>query len=754
MWIASSRPIIFTACRFNAGPPAGGPEPLRPVRSPLSVTTSTNGSAPGLTSAERVDTIFASDVFSPAVMRQRLPKEIYRSLMRTIDQGASLDPQVAGVVAATMKDWAIENGATHFTHWFQPLTGLTAEKHDSLMAPDGQGGVVFNFSGSDLVQGEPDASSFPSGGLRATFEARGYTAWDATSPAFLMRNQSVVTLVIPTAFVSWTGEALDTKIPLLRSMEALSKQALRILKIFGTDKGVSRVFTTVGPEQEYFLVDRELYFRRPDLVTCERTVFGARPPKGQQLEDHYFGSIPPRVLACMGDVERELYRLGVPVKTRHNEVAPGQYEIAPLFEASHIASDHQMLIMETLKRVASRHGLVALLHEKPFAGVNGSGKHNNWSMSTDTGVNLLDPRDDTHTNLEFLVFLCAVIRAVDLHADLLRASIASAANDHRLGANEAPPAIISIFLGEMLTDILAQIEKGQPKRTLRGGTMDLGARTLPQLPRHSGDRNRTSPFAFTGNKFEFRAVGSSQSIAWPNTVLNTIVAESVDAVATDLERTAGANPSPAKLQVAVLALLKRLIKEHKRVIFDGDNYSAEWHEEAARRGLPMLQDSVDAFPILRAKKNADLFRKYGVLNRAEVESRTHVVVEKYVKQLGIEAEMMISIARTQVLPAALRHQERVAGAVAAAQAAGAGSPPQVSALKEFVGMVNELREAIAELERVAAHYEDEPLRHAQQIKREVKPAMELVRAAADALESHVSADLWPLPTYRELLFLK
>ena len=717
------------------------------------MTISSNGSAPG-TTAERVDTIFGSDVFSPAVMRQRLPKEIYRSLMRTIDHGAQLDPQVAGVVAATMKDWAIENGATHFTHWFQPLTGLTAEKHDSLMAPDGQGGVVFNFSGSDLVQGEPDASSFPSGGLRATFEARGYTAWDATSPAFLMRNQSVVTLVIPTAFVSWTGEALDTKIPLLRSMEALSKQALRILKIFGTDAGVSRVFTTVGPEQEYFLVDRELYFKRPDLVTCERTLFGARPPKGQQLEDHYFGSIPPRVLACMGEVERELYRLGVPVKTRHNEVAPGQYEIAPLFEASHIASDHQMLIMETLKRIASRHGLVALLHEKPFAGVNGSGKHNNWSMSTDTGVNLLDPRDDTHTNLEFLVFLCGAIRAVDLHADLLRASIASAANDHRLGANEAPPAIISIFLGEMLSDILAQIEKGQPKRTLRGGIMDLGARTLPQLPRHSGDRNRTSPFAFTGNKFEFRAVGSSQSVAWPNTVLNSIVAESLDAIATDLERTLGAKPSPAKVQASVLALLKRLIKQHKRVIFDGDNYSPDWHEEAARRELPMLQDSVEAFPILKAKKNADLFRKYGVLNRAEVESRTHIAVEKYIKQLGIEAEMMISIARTQILPAALRHEGEVASTVAAAQAAGAGTPGQSAALKEFAEMVDELREEIAELERVGAHHEEDPLRHAQQIKREVKPAMERLRATVDALESHVAADLWPLPTYRELLFLK
>ncbi len=716
------------------------------------MTNSSNGSRHSI--ADRVDSIYGSDVFSPAVMRQRLPKEIYRSLLRTIDRGEPLDPQVAGVVAATMKDWAIENGATHYTHWFQPLTGLTAEKHDSLMAPDGQGGVVFNFSGSDLVQGEPDASSFPSGGLRATFEARGYTAWDATSPAFLIRNQSVVTLCIPTAFVSWTGEALDTKIPLLRSVEALSKQAMRILRIFGTDEGVHRIFTTVGPEQEYFLVDRDLYFKRPDLVTCERTLFGAKPPKGQQLEDHYFGSIPPRVLEFMGDAERELYRLGVPVKTRHNEVAPGQYEIAPLFEASHIASDHQMLLMETLKRVALRHGLVALLHEKPFAGVNGSGKHNNWSMSTDTGVNLLDPQDETHTNMQFLVFLCATIRAVDLHADLLRASIASAANDHRLGANEAPPAIISIFLGSMLSDILGQVEKGQPKRTLRGGTLDLGARTLPQLPRHSGDRNRTSPFAFTGNKFEFRAVGSSQSIAWPNTVLNTIVAESLDWFATELERSLGSKASPAKLQSTVLSLLKRVIKEHKRVIFDGDNYSEEWHDEAVRRGLPMLQDSVASFPILRAKKSADLFRKYGVLSRSEVDSRAHITIEKYVKQVAIEAETMISIARTQILPAALQHQERLARAVAATEEAGVKAPDSAVALREFVKLVTELREATAELEKATAHHTDDGMKHAEHMKRVVRPAMARVREVGDTLETHVTAELWPLPTYRQLLFLK
>jgi glutamine synthetase len=702
-----------------------------------------------------IDALFGADVFSRRVMKQRLPKDVYKSLNRTIDHGEPLDPKVANVVAASMKDWALERGATHYTHWFQPLTGLTAEKHDSLVSPDGSGGVVFNFSGSDLVQGEPDASSFPSGGLRATFEARGYTAWDPTSPAFLVRGQGgVVTLVIPTAFVSWTGEALDTKIPLLRSMEALSKQALRILKIFGTDEGVSRVITTVGPEQEYFLVDREQYFRRPDLVACERTLFGAKPPKGQQLEDHYFGTIPQRVLACMAEVERELWRLGVPVKTRHNEVAPGQYEIAPIFEMSHIASDHQMLCMETLKRVAQRHGLAAILHEKPFAGVNGSGKHNNWSMATDTGVNLLDPQDDTHTNMQFLVFLVAVIRAVDLHADLLRATIASAANDHRLGANEAPPAIISIFLGTMLADILEQVESGNPKRTLRGGTLDLGARTLPQLPRDSGDRNRTSPFAFTGNKFEFRAVGSSQSIAWPNTVLNTIVAESLDFFASELEKAIGAKPTPAKLQDAVMKLLKREIKEHKRVMFMGDGYSQEWHDEAARRGLPILRDSVEAFPVLKSKKTIELFKAYGVLNKAEVESRYHIAVEKYVKQILIEAETMAHMARTQILPAALKHQSLLADAVSKTMDAGVQAPEQKAALERFVGYANSLREAISCLEAAMHVHGDDILAEAVHMKTKLIPAMQQVRTAADHLETVVTAEYWPLPTYREMLFLK
>ncbi len=703
---------------------------------------------------DRIDQVYGIDVFSRRVMRQRLPKEIFKSLIRTIDRGEPLDAQVADVVAATMKDWAIENGATHFTHWFQPLTGLTAEKHDSLVSPDGAGGVIFNFSGAELVQGEPDASSFPSGGLRATFEARGYTAWDPTSPAFLVRGENNVTLCIPTAFVSWTGEALDTKIPLLRSMEALSKQALRILKLFGTDAGVSRVFTTVGPEQEYFLVDRELFFQRPDLMTCERTLFGARPPKGQQLEDHYFGTIPPRVLKFMSDAELELYRLGVPVKTRHNEVAPGQYEIAPLFEVSHIASDHQMLLMETLKRVAQRHGLAALMHEKPFAGINGSGKHNNWSMASDTGVNLLDPQDETHTNMQFVVFLVAVIRAVDMHADLLRACIASAANDHRLGANEAPPAIISIFLGDMLSDILDQVEKGLPKRTLKGGVIDLGARSLPQLPRHSGDRNRTSPFAFTGNKFEFRAVGSSQSIAWPNTVLNTIVAESLDFVASELEKAMNGKPSPVRLEAAALALLKKLLKEHKRVIFDGDNYTDEWHAEAARRGLPMLKDSVESFAVLSSRKNADLFKKYGVLTKAELESRTHIAVEKYVKQLTIEAETMVSMSRTMILPAAFAHQTLMAEAVASTEAAGVKDADTVAALKEFVALVSKLRKATVVLERASAVHLDDPMKHAQHIKAKVIPAMQDLRAPADELQLHVADEFWPMPTYRELLFLK
>ncbi len=704
--------------------------------------------------AQRVDSTFGSDVFSQRTMRQRLPKDVYKRLMRTINLGEALDPDVADVVAAAMKDWAIENGATHYTHWFQPLTGLTAEKHDALIVPDGSGGMLMEFSGSALVQGEPDASSFPSGGLRATFEARGYTAWDATSPAFLNRGESSVTLCIPTAFVSWNGEALDKKTPLLRSMDALSHQALRILKIFGTDRGVSRVFTTVGPEQEYFLVDRNLYYARPDLLTCDRTLFGARPPKGQQLEDHYFGAIPPRVLAFMTEVERDLYRVGVPVKTRHNEVAPAQYEFAPIFENANVACDHQMMLMETIKRVAPRYGLQAILHEKPFAGINGSGKHNNWSMSTDTGVNLLDPQDQTHTNMQFLVFLCAVMRAVDLHADLLRASVASAANDHRLGANEAPPAIISIFLGDMLTDIVEQLEAGTPKRTIKRNDLDLGARTLPQIPRHSGDRNRTSPFAFTGNKFEFRAVGSSMTSAWPNTVLNTMVAESLDVVATELERAVGDKPTEAKLQSAVRAILKDIIKNHKRVIFNGDNYAADWHAEAERRGLPNLRSTVEAIPVLRSKKSIEMFKKYKVLSKAEMESRAQILFEKFTKEVTIEADTMVSMARTMILPAALEHQTHLAEAVAATQAADVECEDARRSLEAFVALVTRFTGAVRTLEKAADHHGDDHLKHARHIQNVLRPAMDAVRVLADELEAVVAADIWPLPTYRELLFIK
>ncbi len=704
---------------------------------------------------ERIEEIFGEDVFSERTMKERLPKDVFQKLMRTIRDGEKLDPELADVVAAAMKDWAIDRGASHYTHWFQPLTGLTAEKHDSFIVPDGLGGAIMQFSGSALVQGEPDASSFPSGGLRTTFEARGYTAWDPTSPVYLNRSGENVTLCIPTAFVSWTGVALDKKTPLLRSMQALSKQAMRILKLFGNDKGVSRVITTVGPEQEYFLIDRNLFYARPDLLICDRTLFGAKPPKGQQLEDHYFGAIPARVLSFMSEVERELYRLGVPVKTRHNEVAPGQFEIAPIFENANVACDHQMMLMETLKRVAPRYGLQCILHEKPFAGINGSGKHNNWSMSTDTGVNLLDPRAETHNNMQFLVFCVAVIRAVDTYGDLLRASIASASNDHRLGANEAPPAIMSIFLGDMLTDIMAQIEKGVMTRTIKGGKLELGAAQLPELPRDTGDRNRTSPFAFTGNKFEFRAVGSSQSSAWPNTVLNTMVAESLDQMASEIEKGVGKNETPEKLKKVVAELLRKTIKEHKRVIFNGDGYSSAWHKEAEKLGLPHLRDSVEALPVIRSKRAADLLAKYKVLSRPETESRGLIFIEKYVKQMAIEADTMVAMARTLILPAALQHQKRVADAIEATQGAGVDCEEQRQMLEDFVALVNRLRTATDGLAHAADHHGgDDPMAHAKHIRQQIKPAMAELREAADALEVLVSDDLWPMPKYRDMLFIK
>ena len=703
---------------------------------------------------QSLESIYGVDVFDMRAMRQRLPRQTFKALMRTIEDGETLDHAVADVVASVMKDWAIERGATHYTHWFQPLTGSTAEKHDAMLIPSGDGNIVTQFSGSDLVQGEPDASSFPSGGLRATFEARGYTAWDPTSPAFIVRGSTHGTLCIPTAFVSWTGEALDKKTPLLRSIDALSQQAMRILRLFGTDQGVRRVITTLGSEQEYFLVDRHLYYARPDLVTCDRTLFGAKPPKGQQLEDHYFGSITQRVIAFMAETERELYRLGVPVKTRHNEVAPGQFELAPIFEETNVACDHQMLIMETLKRVAPRYGLQAILHEKPFAGVNGSGKHNNWSMSTNTGINLLDPQDETHTNLQFMVFLCAVLRAVDLHADILRASIASASNDHRLGANEAPPAIISVFLGDMLTDLVEQLSKGAPSRTLKGGALDLGSRTLPQLPRHSGDRNRTSPFAFTGNKFEFRAVGSSAAVSWPNTVINTIVAESLDYIATELEEATSRKARKESLEAACKRLLKEIVTAHKRIIFNGDGYSADWHKQAEERGLPNFKDTVSALPALGSRKARSLFNKYKVLKPAELESRLVIFFEKYNKQIQIESEQMVLLARQYILPAAIRQQTRMAEAVVATQNADVDASSARAELQAFTDLLDRFRDSINRLDQADDHEDADPVRHAQYLRSKVIPLMHDCRELGDRIETLVAADFWPLPTYREMLFIR
>lgn len=704
--------------------------------------------------AARLEGFYGADVFSEAVMKQRLPRKVFKALMRTIKGGERLDPLIADIVAAAMKDWAIENGATHYTHWFMPMTGSTAEKHDSLITPDDGGNMIFALSGESLIQGEPDASSFPSGGLRATFEARGYTVWDATSPAFLVRGENHVTLVIPTAFVSWTGAALDTKTPLLRSMDALSEQALRVLRIFGAAEGVKRVYTTLGCEQEYFLVDRSMYYARPDLMTCERTLFGAKPPKGQQLEDHYFGSIPPRVLSFMAECERELYRLGVPIKTRHNEVAPGQYEVAPIFETSNVACDHQMVTMETLRRVAPRYGLQALLHEKPFAGINGSGKHNNWSMATDTGVNLLDPEEETHTNMQFIVFLAACIRAVDKYGDILRTAVASAANDHRLGANEAPPAIMSIFLGDMLTDIIEQVETGTTSRTIQGGNIDLGASSLPHIPRHSGDRNRTSPFAFTGNKFEFRAVGSSQSVAWPNTVLNTIVADSLDYIATRLEESLTPGASKQQILDAVKSLLQQIIRDHKRVVFNGDNYTSEWHEEAARRGLPNLRSTVEAIPTLGAEKNLALFEKYKVLTREEVHSRIHIFLEKYIKEVTIEAEAMVLMARQHILPAALEQQTLLASSVTSTESAGVKADVLKKKLEGFSSLVARFTQKTDELDEATRHEGHSPAEHAGHLRNKVLPLMSELRTMGDELETHVSASLWTLPSYREMLFIK
>ncbi|MEM8834803.1 MAG: glutamine synthetase III [Planctomycetota bacterium] len=703
--------------------------------------------------------IYGRDVFSLKVMRQRLPKDIFRAVEATVLEGVPLDPAVADTVANAMKDWALEHGATHYTHWFQPLTGSTAEKHDSFISPDGTGGAITEFHGDQLIQGEPDASSFPSGGVRATFEARGYTAWDATSPVFLARGENHVTLCIPTAFVSFGGEALDKKTPLLRSMDAVSQQAMRILEIFGKHEDVNRVFSTCGAEQEYFLIDRRFYFARPDLMLARRTLFGAPSAKDQQMSDHYFGSIPQRVNSFMAACERELYALGVPVKTRHNEVAPAQYEIAPVFETANVAADHQQLLMQTLKTVAPKFGMECLIHEKPFAGVNGSGKHLNWSLSTNTGVNLLDPRDQTHSNMQFLVFLCAVIKAVDEHADLLRATTASAGNDHRLGANEAPPAIISIFLGDMLTDIVNQLEKGSPTSTKKGGKLDLGADSLPDLPKHSGDRNRTSPFAFTGNKFEFRALGSSVSVAWPAVVLNTIVADSLREIADELEESLGKNPTDAKRKSTVKALLKRIVKQHKRVLFDGDNYGEAWHEEAEKRGLPNFRDTADALPIIKAKKVSDVFKRHGVLSKIELEARHNIFLEQYAQQIEIEGRMTLELGRTMIMSAVVRQQTEFAEAIAATEAADVDSGPIRSELETYADLVSKLRDGLNALEEAiescAESVDPEnPLPLARALRDRVIPAMNNVREAGDELERRTSDDLWPLPAYREMLFVK
>src|SRR5687767_8677931 len=575
----------------------------------------TEGRATAMTPSKAAEQ-FGSLAFNDQVQQERLPKPAYRALRATITRGEALDLSTADAVANALKDWAVEHGASHYTHWFQPMTGITAEKHDSFLSPNAEGAAIAEFRGKELIKGEPDASSFPSGGMRSTFEARGYTAWDPTSPPWLHVNGNSATLVIPTAFVSWTGEALDKKTPLLRSMEAVSKQAVRVLKLFGST--AERVFATCGPEQEYFLIDRHFYFARPDLINAGRTLFGAKPPKGQEMEDQYFGSIPERVLACMAEAEFELFKVGVPVKTRHNEVARSQYEIAPVFENANLAVDHQMMTMETLKRIAPKYGLACLLHEKPFAGVNGSGKHNNWSLSDEFGNNLLGPGDTPHDNMQFLVFCAAVLRAVDKWQGLLRASIASAGNDHRLGANEAPPAILSVFLGDMLTDIFEQIEKGAAKSTKQGGTLDVGVSVLPKLPRDSGDRNRTSPFAFTGNKFEFRAVSSGQNIAFPNMVLNAAMADAVDSIATELE---GALAKGEELNKAVSKLLTKIVKEHKRIIFNGNNYATEWEKDAAKRKLLNLRNTVDALPQLVTKDTVKLLDKYKILNEREIHAR-------------------------------------------------------------------------------------------------------------------------------------
>jgi glutamine synthetase len=690
------------------------------------------------------DSLFGINVFGMAAMKQHLPKEVFRSLKRTIEKGEPLNPAIADTVAAAMKDWAMSRGATHFAHVFYPLTGATAEKHDAFLSPDGEGGALSEFSGKLLIQGEPDASSFPSGGIRQTSEARGYTAWDVTSPAYVIDSA----LCIPTAFVSWTGEALDKKTPLLRSMQALNQQAQRVLKLFG-HKDPAQVVAYDGPEQEYFLDDRNYFLARPDLLNAVRTLYGAKPPRGQEFEDLYFGVIPQRVLAFMEEVEEELFKLGIPVKTRHNEVAPAQFEIAPVFESANLATDHQHLIMIMLRKIALRHGFECLLHEKPFAGVNGSGKHVNFSFGNSTQGNLLYPGDTPHENAQFLVFCSAVLRAVHKHGGLMRAAVASASNDHRLGANEAPPAIISAFLGDQLMDVFQQIKGGGAKSSKAGGLLEIGVDVLPKLPKDAGDRNRTSPFAFTGNRFEFRAVGSGQSIGGALIVLNTIVAESLDYVATKLEAAIGSGKT---LNSAVQTLLTEMANENLAIAFNGNGYSDEWHQEAEKRGLPNYKTTVESLAVLQAPETVKVFDKYNVLSPRELNSRYEIYLEQYIKTVLVEEKLVSKIARTQILPAALRYQKELADNVASVKAA--GLTPSTGTAERVSSLIVELEKSIANLESASSHSSSSPLDEAKHLRDKVLPAMLQVRHAADAIESIMADDLWPLPTYQEMLYIR
>ena len=695
-----------------------------------------------------VEEIFAKNVFTLGKMQERLTRSAYKEVVKVMNEGGELSMATANLVAKAMKDWAVENGATHYTHWFQPLTGITAEKHDAFVShPDEFGKMLTEFSGKELIKGEPDASSFPSGGLRATFEARGYTAWDITSPAFLKESGCGTILCIPTAFCSYTGEALDKKTPLLRSMEALSEQALRIVRLFG-NTGATKVTASVGPEQEYFLVDKDLYMRRTDLMFAGRTLFGAPAPKGQEMEDHYFGVIRERVGAFMKDLNAELWKLGVTAKTQHNEVAPAQHELAPIYETANIAVDHNQIVMETMKRVAIKHNMRCLLHEKPYAGVNGSGKHDNWSITTDNGVNLLDPGDTPNENVQFLLVLSCIMKAVDTHADLLRQSASDVGNDHRLGANEAPPAIISVFLGEQLEDVVTQlIETGEATSVKEGGKLLTGVSTLPDFQKDATDRNRTSPFAFTGNKFEFRMVGSADSIASPNTTLNAIVAEAFCEAADILEK-------EENKELAIHDLIKKYMTEHQRIIFNGNGYSDEWVAEAERRGLPNIKSMIEAAATLTTDKAVKLFEKFGIFTKVELESREEIIYETYAKTINIEALTMIDMAGKQIIPAAVRYTKVLADTVNAVQAAGADASTQEEILREVSGKLSAMQAALRKLEKAekkASAMEDQKAQ-AFFYKDTVKVIMDELRAPADELEMIVDKEYWPIPTYGELMF--